>query len=81
VDVDLKELGSIPLGIGMNFSAAYSVGDQRFRRYVYGLGLFYTGRKELTLGLEVALRRAPLGTHDVFVKSYYALLSLRYSFN
>jgi hypothetical protein len=48
---------------------------------VYGVGIFYTGRQELTLGLELALRRAPLGTHDVFVKSYYALISLRYSFN
>ena len=81
IDVDLKELGSIPLGIGLNASAAYSVGDQEFRRYVYGVGLFYTGRKELTLGLELTLRRAPLGTHDVFVKSYYALISLRYNFN
>jgi len=67
--------------IGINASAAYSVGDQEFRRYVYGVGLFYTGRKELTLGLELTLRRAPLGTHDVFVKSYYALISLRYNFN
>src|SRR5215469_18182598 len=81
LDLDLKELGSIPMGFGLNFSGAYSTGEQKFRRYVYGLGLFYTGRKELTLGLEVALRRAPLGTHDVFLKSYYALLSLRYSFN
>jgi hypothetical protein len=81
LDLDLKELGSIPMGFGLNVSSAYSVGDQKFRRYVYGLGLFYTGRKELTLGLELALRRAPLGTQDVFVKSYYALISLRYSFN
>ena len=69
------------MGFGLNFSSAYSVGDQMFRRYVYGLGIFYTGRKELTLGLELALRRAPLGTQDVFMKSYYALISLRYSFN
>jgi len=81
LDLDLKELGSIPMGFGLNFSSAYSMGDKEFRRYVYGLGIFYTGRKELTLGLELALRRAPLGTHDVFVKSYYALISLRYSFN
>jgi len=81
LDLDLKELGSIPMGFGLNFSGAYSTGEQKFRRYVYGLGIFYTGRKELTLGLELALRRAPLGTHDVFVKSYYALISLRYSFN
>jgi hypothetical protein len=81
VDMDLKELGSIPLGLGLNVSSAYSTGEEKFRRYVYGLGIFYTGRRELTLGLELALRRAPLGTHDVFVKSYYALISLRYSFN
>ena len=81
LDLDLKELGSIPMGFGLNASSAYSVGDQKFRRYVYGLGIFYTGRKELTLGLELALRRAPLGARDVFLKSYYALISLRYSFN
>ncbi|HEY1417422.1 MAG TPA: hypothetical protein VGF41_05930, partial [Myxococcaceae bacterium] len=51
LDLDLKELGSIPMGFGLNFSGAYSTGEQTFRRYVYGLGIFYTGRKELTLGL------------------------------
>jgi hypothetical protein len=81
VDLDLRELGSIPMGFSVNVSSAYSLGDEKFRRYVYGLGIFYTGRQELTLGLELALRRAPLGTHDVFVKSSYALISLRYSFN
>ena len=81
LDLDLKELGSIPMGFGLNISSEYSIGDEKFRRYVYGLGIFYTGRQELTLGLELAIRRAPLGTHDVFVKSYYALISLRYSFN
>ena len=81
VDLDLKELASIPMGFSLNVSSAYSIGDEKFRRYVYGLGIFYTGRPELTLGLELALRRAPLGTQDVFVKSYYALISLRYSFN
>jgi len=81
LDLDLRELGSIPLGLGLNYSAGYSLGEERFRRYVLGAGFFYTGRQELTLGLELAYRRAPLGVKDVFVKAIYALFSLRYSFN
>lgn len=81
LDLDLRELGSIPLGLAVSYSAGYSVGDERFRRWVLGGGIFYTGRQALTLGLELAYRRAPLGTHDVFVSSTYALFSLRYNFD
>lgn len=81
VQVDLRELGSIPLGIGADYSAGYSLGRSRFRRYVAGLGFFYTGRRGLTLGLDLAYRRAPLGTHDVFVSSVVGVFSLRYTFD
>ena len=81
VQVDLKELGSIPLGIGVDYSAGYSFDRTRFRRYVAGLGFFYTGRPGLTVGLDVAYRRAPLGTHDVFVSSVSGVFSLRYTFD
>jgi len=77
VEVDLKELGSIPLGIGADYSAGYSFGRTRFRRYVAGLGFFYTGRPGLTVGLDVSYRRAPLGTHDVFVSSFSGVFTLR----
>ena len=81
VQVDLRELGSIPLGIGADYSAGYSAGRARFRRYVAGLGLFYTGRPGLTVGLDLAYRRAPLGTQDVFVASVSGVFSLRYTFD
>jgi len=81
VEVDLRELGSIPLGIGADYSAGYSLGRTRFRRYVASLGFFYTGRRGLTLGLDLAYRRAPLGTQDVFVSSFSGTFSLRYTFD
>ena len=81
LDLDLRELGSIPLGLALDYSAGYSTGNRRFRRYVLGLGLFYTGRPGLTLGLDLGYRRAPLGTHDVFVTSFSGVFSLRFSFD
>jgi hypothetical protein len=81
VEVDLRELGSIPLGIGLDYSAGYSFGRTRFRRYVAGLGLFYTGRPGLTVGLDLGYRRAPLGTRDIFVSSFSGVFSLRYTFD
>jgi hypothetical protein len=81
VEVDLRELGSVPFGIGADYSAGYSLGRTRFRRYVAGLGFFYTGRRGLTLGLDLAYRRAPLGTKDVFVSSFSGVFSLRYTFD
>jgi hypothetical protein len=81
VDVDLRELGSIPLGIGVDYSAGYSLGRARFRRYVAGLGFFYTGRPGLTVGLDLAYRRAPLGSNDVFVSSFSGTFTLRYTFD
>ena len=80
-EVDLRELGSIPLGIGVDYSAGYSTGRSRFRRYVAGLGFFYTGRPGLTVGLDLGYRRAPLGSHDVFVSSISGVFSLRYTFD
>ncbi len=81
VEVDLRELGSIPLGIGADYSAGYSLGRARFRRYVAGLGFFYTGRPGLTVGLDLAYRRAPLGNQDVFVSSFSGTFTLRYTFD
>ncbi|HZX42605.1 MAG TPA: hypothetical protein VFE93_12270 [Myxococcaceae bacterium] len=80
-EVDLRELGSIPLGIAADYSAGYSTGRTRFRRYVAGLGFFYTGRPGLTVGLDLAYRRSPLGSHDVFVSSFSGTFALRFTFN
>ena len=81
VQVDLKELGSIPLGIGVDYSAGTASTGRASGGYVAGLGFFYTGRPGLTVGLDVAYRRAPLGTHDVFVSSFSGVFSLRYTFD
>jgi len=81
LDLDLRELGSIPLGLSLSYNAAYSIGYQRFRLYVLSGGIFYTGRRELTVGIELGYRRAPLGTEQIFVSSVYGLFVLRYSFN
>ncbi len=81
LDLDLRELGTIPLGLALSYSAGYSIGDEKFRNYVLAGGVFYTGRQNLTLGLEAAYRRAPLGAEDVFISSVFGLVVLRYNFD
>ncbi len=79
LDLDLRELGSIPLGIVTSYSAGYSTGARRFRRYLLDLGFFYTGQPGLTAGVDFAYRRAPV--EDVYVKSISIIFSLAYTFN
>ena len=81
-DVDLRELGSIPLGLSVDYSAGYATQAGRFRQYLLGLGFFYTGRPGLTLGLELGYHRSPLGTErTVFATSFSGLFVLRFAFN
>src|SRR4029453_1302865 len=51
LDLALRELGTIPLGLTLSYQAGYSIGDERFRRYRLAGGFFYTRRENLTLGL------------------------------
>jgi|RhiMethySRZTD1v2_1073278.scaffolds.fasta_scaffold59810_2 hypothetical protein len=81
LDLDLRELGTIPLGLTLSYQAGYSIGDERFRRYRLAGGFFYTRRENLTLGLELAYTRAPLGAHDVFISTLLAVIVLRYNFD
>lgn len=81
LDLDLRELGTIPLGLAVSYNAVYSIGDEKFRNYLLAGGLFYTGRQNLTLGLELAYRRAPIGGEGVFVKAIFGLIVLRYNFD
>ena len=79
LETDLRELGSIPLGIAASYSAGYSTGARRFRRYLLDLGFYYTGRPGLTAGVDLAYRRAPV--EEVFVKSISVIFTLAYTFN
>jgi hypothetical protein len=79
LETDLRELGSIPLGIAASYSAGYSTGARRFRRYLLDLGFYYTGRPGLTAGVDFAYRRAPV--EEVFVKSISVIFTLAYTFN
>lgn len=81
VEVDLRELGGIPLGIGAEYSVGYSLARSRFRRYIAGLGFFYTGRPGLTLGVDLGYRRSPISSNEVFASSFSAAFSLRYTFD
>ena len=81
LDLDLRELGTIPLGLTLSYAAGYSIGEERFRRYRLAGGFFYTGRENLTLGLELAYERSPLGAHDVFITTLLGVLVLRYNFD
>jgi len=79
LEMDLRELGSIPLGIATSYSAGYSFGAERFRRYLFDLGFFYTGTPGLTAGVDLAYRRAPVD--QVFVTSISMIFTLAYTFN
>jgi hypothetical protein len=79
LEMDLRELGSIPLGIAASYSAGYSTGAGRFRRYLFDLGFYYTGKPGLTAGVDLAYRRAPV--EQVFVTSISVIFTLAYTFN
>lgn len=79
LELDLRELRSIPLGIATSYSAGYSFGARRFRRYLFGLGFYYTGVPGLTAGVDLAFRRAPV--EQVFVTSISTIFTLAYTFN
>jgi hypothetical protein len=81
LEVDLRELGGTPWGSQRITAPATALAGAASGATVAGLGFFYTGRPGLTVGLDLAYRRSPLGTHDVFVSSFSGVFSLRFTFD
>jgi hypothetical protein len=60
LDLDLRRLTPVPLGLLAAYQVIvpFNTGRDELWQYVNG-GLFYTGRDQLVLGLEMGLRRFP----------------------
>ncbi len=83
VGIDFKELGAVPVGIRFTFSsepaAQEGTGlDDDIRSY--GVGVFYTGRPELSVGLDAMFLRLPLIDSDAEADALQLSVDMRYYF-
>jgi hypothetical protein len=81
LDFDFMGFSSVPLGLQLNWSTLvpFSGGDTSIGYTDLGGGIFYTGRKELSIGLQIVDRRFRV-TPDVDVswKNVVGSIGLRY---
>jgi len=80
VDLDLYMLWKVPVGLQVTWSSLIPVSGDAGSRYTdVGGGLFYTGRKDLSVGIQFVDRRFKV-TPDVDVswKTFVSLIGLRY---
>jgi hypothetical protein len=79
-DFDFRMISSVPVGIQVTWNSNVPVsggGESRFTDV--GGGLFYTGRKDLSLGLQVVDRRFKVVPEvDVSWSTVLAIIGLRY---
>ncbi len=81
VGIDLKNLGLIPIGLQLSGKTdAFSQGgpDLAARSWSYGIGFFYTGWRDFSIGLETSM--ALLDRRDVEddFEAFIATFNLRY---
>ena len=82
-DIDLIELTPVPLGFLLGFDAELfgsRGGDIAQSSTQYDLGLFYTGRKEFSVGVEAIFGSVALTQSDESVDSLTINLRIRYFF-
>lgn len=81
-DFDMSRLNWVPIGFFVGFQTQFSVSDTQFLQYRYQFGIFYTGVKQLNVGVEFLYQRAPIvGAGEVFLSSLQMLIDLQYNFN
>lgn len=81
VDFDFMGISSVPVGLQINWStlAAFSGGDTGIGYTDIGGGIFYTGRRNLSLGMQVVDRRFRVSPDvDVSWKNVVGFIGLRY---
>ena len=81
VGIDLKNLGVIPIGFLLTFdSDAFSQGgaDLASRSTGYGLGVFWTGWEDFSIGLETNMRVLERRDAPDNFEAFVATLNLRY---
>ncbi|MCK4680611.1 hypothetical protein KAT82_05765 [bacterium] len=83
VGIDFKELDSVPVGVRFAFSSqpidqgGTGPGDD-IRSY--GIGVFYTGRTDLSIGADAILLRLPLIDSDFETDALQFSMDMRYYF-
>jgi hypothetical protein len=81
VDVDFMGVSKVPVGLQVLWSSLlpFSDSDVTTGYTDLGAGVFYTGRRELSLGLQLVYRRVRVSPAvDVSWKNALALIGLRY---
>jgi hypothetical protein len=80
VDFDFKAVSSVALGLQVSVNGMFPISGSTASRFTdLGGGIFYTGRKDLSLGLQLIDRRFKVDPEvDVSWKTYIALIGLRY---
>lgn len=81
-DFDMSRLDWVPIGLIAGLQTQFSVSDTQFLQWRYQFGIFYTGVKQLNVGVEFLYQRAPIvGAGQVFLSSLQMLIDLQYNFN
>ena len=83
VGIDFKELSAAPVGVRFAFSSqpidqGGAGPDDDIRSY--GVGVFYTGRTELSIGADATFLRLPLIDSDVETDALQLSIDMRYYF-
>jgi len=81
-DFDLDPACRVPIGFLAGLQTTFSANKTRFTQFRWQGGIFYTGVKPLTVGLEIDYNRAPVvGATQTFLSSLLGLIVLQYNFN
>jgi hypothetical protein len=81
LDVDLKPAMGYPLGLSGQFSWTAPVGESSLQHVTdAGVGIYYTGREELAVGVQILGRRWSIqpGFADTEWSAYFTTIGLRY---
>jgi hypothetical protein len=81
VGIDLENLGVIPIGFQLSAETdAFSAGgaDLAARSWSYGLGVFYTGWDDFSIGLETVMSLLDRRDTDDDFEAFIATFNLRY---
>lgn len=79
-DLDLDDVWSAPVGLQASYRLEEPMDDDAERSQAGDVGLFYTGRRDLDLGVLVGLRRFPLRLNET-TDAVLLALTVRYNFD
>jgi hypothetical protein len=81
-DFDMAKLNWVPIGLLAGFQTSFSADSTAFLQFRWQFGIFYTGVRNLNVGVEIVYQRAPVvGGTEIFLSSLQALIGLQYNFN